>query len=310
MTFIVGSLFAILFILTSVLTLVIHSKAKGQYDYLIEDLDKKEWALKDFMHLGFQIQSWEIKKKLPEPIRTWYEQYDYTVYSKIIALYGKRLGGEKIYYVYQANKSALALVVLILISIFAPLVAYSNESLTQGIGLWLGAIVLVPGVTFMIDHDLNKKLKKREIELMLEFPVFASKFLLLVDAGMTTSRAIHKVVVENKKNNKLYIELNEMLRSIESGTPEIVAYEEFARRCRVREITRFVSILVQSINKGSSDLSATLKLQVQECWEARKSMAKKLGSEASTKLVIPLMLMMIGIVMIVAAPAMFALQGF
>jgi tight adherence protein C len=46
-----------------------------------------------------------------------------------------------------------------------------------------------------------------------------------------------------------------------------------------------------------------------ECWETRKNITRKLGEEASTKMILPLMLMFGAILLIVATPAVLALQG-
>jgi len=51
-----------------------------------------------------------------------------------------------------------------------------------------------------------------------------------------------------------------------------------------------------------------LKLQSNECWQLRKNMAKRLGEEASTKLVLPLMIMFVGILIIVILPAVMQLR--
>ncbi len=52
-----------------------------------------------------------------------------------------------------------------------------------------------------------------------------------------------------------------------------------------------------------------LRLQANECWLMRKNTAQRLGEEASTKLLLPMMLMLIAILLIVAAPAILALRN-
>ena len=300
----------VLLLLTVVFFLKLHNAGKDAYDFYIDDLDKKEWPLRDFIPMGLAFEELDIVSRFPGGLKEWFEDYNYKVYTKVLTLYGKRAGSEKYYYVHQGSKQGLRLLVLLIMAIFAPLLAYSTGEATKGLLLWLAALVVVPGLGFMTDNDLKKKIAERQQEIMLEFPVFTSKFLLLVDAGMSISRAMRKAVLDNQKENKLYVELEEMLREIDIGAAETAALEEFARRCNIREITRFVSVMVQSMNKGSADLSATLKLQTQECWESRKNLAKTLGQEASTKLVLPLMLMMVGIIFMVGGPALLMLQQF
>jgi tight adherence protein C len=136
-----------------------------------------------------------------------------------------------------------------------------------------------------------------------------SKLVLLVNAGMTLNRAWEKICVETKKKTPLYLELKTTYLQIQGGKSESEAYEEFARRCRVREITKFVTLIIQNLKKGSDDMVPLLRLQAEECWELRKMRARQLGEEASTKLILPMMIMFIGILIIVVLPAVLQLNS-
>jgi tight adherence protein C len=125
---------------------------------------------------------------------------------------------------------------------------------------------------------------------------------------MTVPKAWEKIVRDRKIMTPLYEELNITYIEIRNGKPEISAYEDFARRCRVKEITKFVTAIIQNLRKGNSELVPLLKLQSNECWQLRKLMAKKLGEEASTKLVLPLMIMFVGILVVVILPAVLQLK--
>jgi len=123
------------------------------------------------------------------------------------------------------------------------------------------------------------------------------------------SRAWEKTVAESDRQTPLYMELKASIQDIRSGMPEHKAYEEFAKRCHVPSVTRFVSVILQNIRKGNSELVPVLRLLSNECWEMRKNAAKKIGEEASTKLLIPMMLMFIAILLIVGMPAVLALRN-
>ncbi|HWQ30472.1 MAG TPA: type II secretion system F family protein [Negativicutes bacterium] len=158
------------------------------------------------------------------------------------------------------------------------------------------------------DQELSERIKKRNFSIQYEFPDFLNKLVLLVNAGMTVHRAWEKIVQDRKVMTPLYKELNTTYLEIKNGKPEIVAYEDFARRCRVKEITRFIAAVIQNMRKGNSELVILLKLQSNECWQLRKNIARRLGEEASTKLVIPLMIMFVGILIIVILPAIMQLR--
>ena len=52
-----------------------------------------------------------------------------------------------------------------------------------------------------------------------------------------------------------------------------------------------------------------MREQGRECWEMRKNAAKAIGEQASTKILIPMMIMFLGIVLIVAAPAVMSMTS-
>ena len=164
-------------------------------------------------------------------------------------------------------------------------------------------------VFYLMDGDLYKRAKKRRDEIKRDFPVFVNKLVLLINAGMTITESWEKSAIEGRKDSPLYTELLISLYDIRSGLPESKAYENFAKRCRVAEITRFVSLIIQNIKKGNDELVPLLRLFANECWDMRKNVARKYAEEASTKLVFPMMLMFIAILLIVTTPAALALRG-
>jgi len=176
------------------------------------------------------------------------------------------------------------------------------------IGYTIFALSALGIVFYASDRELDEKIKKRNFNIRYDFPDFLNKMVLLINAGMTVPRAWEKIVRDRKNMTPLYEELRRTYIEIKNGKPEIEAYEDFARRCRVKEITKFITAVIQNLKKGNSDLVPLLKLQSNECWQLRKNMAKRLGEEASTKLVLPLMIMFVGILIIVILPAVMQLR--
>ena len=52
-----------------------------------------------------------------------------------------------------------------------------------------------------------------------------------------------------------------------------------------------------------------LREQADDCWELRKAAAKQQGEKASSKLMIPMAIMLIGIIMVVVLPAVLSMSG-
>lgn len=70
----------------------------------------------------------------------------------------------------------------------------------------------------------------------------------------------------------------------------------------------FTATLIQNLRKGSDQLVPVLRLQAAACWENRKNIARKLGEEASTKLLFPMAIVFVAILIMVMTPAVMQIQ--
>lgn len=229
--------------------------------------------------------------------------YDRKINKMLMELYsGKNI--DRHIRLYYGEKLTLSYFVLLLGTLFG---VVSKEA---GIGYILVVLLLPAGVFLLYDKELQNKLKKRTDSIRADFPDLVTTLVLLINAGMTMNRAWEKICTETKKSSPLFEELRTTYMQIQGGKAEAEAYEEFARRCKVKEVTKFISLIIQNLKKGSGDLIPLLRLQSEECWELRKMRAKQLGEEASAKLIAPMMIMFVGILMIVILPAVLQLSNF
>lgn len=180
---------------------------------------------------------------------------------------------------------------------------------------WLMFLLLGCVAMFMIsagmEKDLDKAIKERERCMKEEYPEMVSMFSMLICAGMTVKGAFQKIAYEyeeTKVKQKKYL-LEEMLyacRQMQCGTAEIKAYEQFGRRCGTSSCNKFSALLIQHVKKGSRGLSETLKQEAAYAMAEKKNGAKRLGEEASTKLLLPMGLMLVVVLVIIMVPAMFS----
>lgn len=287
--------------------LLCYFKSKGVYDEYIDTLDKNDYPLKDFFPIGLYINDhYSLKKIIPKRFEKYLYKYNGVIKSKVSEVYGIKFA-DYYYMIHNANKAAMALLVAAGASLFAVLMAVQGEGTAK---LFLIVSVLgIIGMPVLVDKGLDDKIEQRRLKIQIEFPDFINKLTLLVNAGMTISKAWEKIVVDNNKKNVLYDEMSYTISEISAGKPEAVAYEEFGRRCKIKEIIKFVSVIILNLKKGGADVVPVLKVQGDECWEMRKNAAKKLGEEASTKILIPLMIMFVGIIVIVVTPAVLSISG-
>jgi tight adherence protein C len=282
-----------LFIGSLLLFLILYWSSKGKYGEYIEPLDKKDFKLKDYLPIGF----WIMQKSKYQ----YKSLYDRTLRLKIGELYGVKYT-EYYLWVHWANKMTSMVLGLVLACMIG--VGWGNLDFTFPIMV----LVLLGVLFFALDQELTKKIEKRKLSIQRDFPDFLNKLTLLLNAGMTVPAAWERIIRENKKNTPLYHQADLVVEEIKNGKTQAHAFEDFARNCRVFEITKFVSILIQNLRKGNGEMVLTLQGMAGECWELRKHVAKRLGEEASTKLLFPMIFNFLVIVVIVAMPALMAMR--
>lgn len=156
--------------------------------------------------------------------------------------------------------------------------------------------------------------KKRERLLLLDYSEIVSKLMVFTGAGLTI-RTSWELITEgyenavksgNKEKRPAYEEMRHAAAQLASGASEGMIYGEFGRRCGLQPYIKLAALLEQNRKTGSKNLRAALELEMAAAFEQRKNLAKKLGEEAGTKLLLPLFLML-GIVMVmIVVPAFLA----
>ena len=113
---------------------------------------------------------------------------------------------------------------------------------------------------------------------------------------------ISKINVSLSNESELYLEMRKVNEEIDNGVSEIDALYNFGNRCTTPDIKKFTAFIVQGLEKGSKDLADALRNQTDELWQLKKQNTLKRGELASSKLMIPLMIMFVGILIMVMGP--------
>lgn len=162
----------------------------------------------------------------------------------------------------------------------------------------------------------RERTQKRKWLLMLEYPDMVSKLAILLGAGMTLSKAFHKIAFSYEEKRKkrevrempVYEEMLVTCREMENGVGEVRAYLHFGERCGISEYRKLAKILGQNLKKGGRETTLLLTQEAEDALEKRKNTAKRLGEEAGTKLLFPMIIMLGIILVILMIPAMYALN--
>ena len=184
---------------------------------------------------------------------------------------------------------------------------------------WLVLLAVSWGVGvlifFLSDRDLHQELEKQRECMKQEYPDIVHKLALYLGAGMTLQGAFQEIGSEYELQKKQgrerspgYEQILYACRELKSGVSESSAYERFGRRTGLQEYIRLSTLMTQNLKKGSSSLLERLHEETEKALIQRIQSGRKLGEEAATKLLVP-MVMMLGVVMVMVMLPAFISMG-
>ncbi len=146
----------------------------------------------------------------------------------------------------------------------------------------------------------NRKKKLKE-ELTREYPEIISKLSLLTGAGMTPYNALKRIAADG--NGEAYGRLAAVVGNIQSGASERTQYASFGQIFGLGVYSRLGSMLEQNAVKGNERLRIMLREECEQALEERKARARKAGEQAGTKMLFPMILMLLIVMAVIMVPA-------
>mgnify|MGYP007104308634 FL=1 len=140
--------------------------------------------------------------------------------------------------------------------------------------------------------------------------------MLYYGAGLSIKSAIERMVaeynVEKKKNSKAFRyafeELSMCSVKMKSGVPETVAISEYGNRCNIHCYIKLAGLIEQNLKRGTKELTLVLKSELKDAMNERKNNLLKNGGQVSTKLLGPMVLMLIITIAIIMVPALLSIN--
>lgn len=176
--------------------------------------------------------------------------------------------------------------------------------------LWVFAMTVSAAVYFLLDRDLHGQLKRRKKALKRAYPELVHKLILFVGAGMTLRGALQKMAGDYEERRRegagvslAYEELLYTCRELRSGVSEGAAYEHFGRRTGMQEYIRLSTLMTQNLKRGNSMLLKRLGEEADKTAEEQLQQSRKLGEEAGTKLLVPMVLLLAVMMVMIMLPA-------
>ncbi len=181
-----------------------------------------------------------------------------------------------------------------------------DNSLILLVLMWIAGI----GCFALKDKELKEKAMQRRQQLLADYPQLVSQLVLYLGAGMTVRNIFFKLSDEYAKKREggaeprfMYEELLRTTRALQAGQSEARAYEEFGQRCQGQEYTRLCTLLSQNLRKGNGEILRLLQEESKKAFNDRMDAVRKLGEEAGTKLLLPMILMLLIVMVVIMIPA-------
>lgn len=177
-------------------------------------------------------------------------------------------------------------------------------------------LIVIILICIMRQKKKSEELKKRKKDMELEYSEIVSKMAILLGSGMSVKQAWSNIsarYLDKRKKNQvseipIYEEMLITEREINDGKSERIAYQNFCERVNIMCYHRLIRLLISSLDRGSRNICENLEQESEEAFEERKAVARRLGEEASTKMLLPMMIMMSIVIAVIIVPAILSFQ--
>jgi len=170
-------------------------------------------------------------------------------------------------------------------------------------GVFMLIIVTIVLIGVYRVYGLRKKAEEQDEVLRGEYFGFANRLTLLLGAGMSMQEAL-RTISRGLAAGPLKDEIDYTLNMIASGTSEGAAYMDMGRNIGLQEYTKLMSLIVQNLHHGNSNLIQLLEQEVKSSYYINRENIRKRGEQASEKLMLPTGLLLIVVIGIIMYPAL------
>lgn len=193
----------------------------------------------------------------------------------------------------QVVWSIAALVATVLLGLAAGLVSGGVDPVLLGIAAVLGAV----GGALGRDWWLSAQVRRREEQMLAEFPVVADLLALAVTAGEAPAAALDRVC--RVCGGELSRELGTVLADVRAGAALPAALQVLADRTSLEALARFVDGLVICLERGTP-VAEVLRAQAVDVREARKRQLLAIGGRREIAMLVPVVFLILPVTVLFA----------
>ena len=174
--------------------------------------------------------------------------------------------------------------------------------------IWILSLLLGLGI-FPLSKEREKQTQlKKTQQMQRDYPDIIQKMILYLKAGLSIRMSVEKLAADYMKRKEAsltetrwaYEEIVKTCRELKGG---IYENERLGRRCGLAEYKVLSVLLVQNLKKGNQSILELLEREAVSAGEDRLRRARIQGEEASTKLLLPMILQLIVVLIILMVPA-------
>lgn len=160
----------------------------------------------------------------------------------------------------------------------------------------LCVLAFVFGVA-LCDNRLSARVRERERQIMLEFPVVAELLALAVAAGEGPVAALDRVV--RRSRGALSTELSRVLAEARTGVPVGRAFDDLAARTGLPLVARFAEGIGVAVERGTP-LADVLHAQAADVREAGRRSLIETGARKEVLMMVPVVFLVLPVTVVFA----------
>ncbi|HEY5584953.1 MAG TPA: type II secretion system F family protein [Ruminiclostridium sp.] len=188
------------------------------------------------------------------------------------------------------NKSMLVLAISSMIGLLCLMIA---QNIFKAVVLTLLAMVVINN---FFSFYLSRRIEKRKKKILKDLPYTLDLITVSVEAGLSFDGAMARVI--SNISGEICDEFAKSLKEIRMGIERKVALKKMSDRCEVKELSVFVTAIIQADELGVS-ISKVLRIQSENLREHWKQIAREKAMKAPIKMLIPLILFIFPTVFII-----------
>jgi len=231
----------------------------------------------------------------------WFIDATISIRIKFFELYGEQDG----YTQFRTWFSGMLKCILIICLFFGCISILARNFEFALVGFFVGFIV-----PLIMIKRIGERCKARSNQILFELPDFLNRLLIRLCSGDPLRQAIINSVLP-LKDAALYplnSHFHEVITRLRNNHSLQNTLEQLNKRIKILEVSKIIAILLLYQQRGGPDFIITLREANQSLWLLRKSIARKKGEEASTKALLPMLLIFSVMLMIIGSPAFLMMQ--